>query len=359
MPVTVSNIVHAINKLDKTKHYNYIDKATTTKIVIDEIRLPEGPIYIRRYDPHKGKGPVDATRTSISQQMLLRVANAISEDYPINIDRILGASYNTRSALEALLAYTPEFYYCYPGRIQTTSTGSKVVSGHKHLIFKPNNPHQQGLLVESATDFVISEVPTTEAVYDAIDIPIVANQPSLDIEVQRRHAQIQIALLFIGLQLGSSIWIAQNDRGIQYRGNKLCEIEGVIPHLDKVQQIQSYRDAQRAAAFIDVIWFRNSRFMPAVFEIEHSTGVVSGLSRMHEFKSKIPPIDTRWVIVGEESLRNKVVELANQEQFRDMKTRFMSYGAVEELFSLCQRRRIRGVNDVFLDCFMESCIANG
>ena len=68
---------------------------------------------------------------------------------------------------------------------------------------------------------------------------------------------------------------------------------------------------------------------------------------------------TRWVIVGEESLRNKVVELANQEQFRDMKTRFMSYGAVEELFSLCQRRRIRGVNDVFLDCFMESCIANG
>lgn len=294
---------------------------------------------------------------SISHQMLLRVANAISEDFPINIDRILGASYNTRSALEALLAHTPEFYYCYPGRIQTTGTGSKVAKGHKHLIYKPNNPHQQGLLVESHTDFVISEVPAAEAIYDAIDIPTVVNKPGLDIDVERRHAQIQIALLYIGLQLGSSIWIAQNDRGILYRGNRLCEIEGVIQDLGNVQQIQSYSDAQRAAAYIDVIWFRNSRFMPAVFEIEHSTGVVSGLSRMHEFKSRIPPIETRWVIVGEESLRNKVVELANQEQFMDMNTRFMSYGAVEELFSLCQRRKIRGVNDEFLDCFMESCIA--
>jgi type II restriction enzyme len=359
MSVTVSNIIHAINKLDKNIHYNYIDNTTTTKIIIDEVRQPEGPIYIKRYDPNKGKGTIEAIRTSISSQMLLRIANAVSENYPINIDRILGASYNTRSALEALLAYTPEFYYCYPGRIQKTSTGSKVVSGHKHLLYRPDNPHAQGVIVEAKTDFVISEIPTAEAVYDAIEIPVFPNSPELDIDIQRRHAQIQIALLFIGVQLGSSIWVAQNDRGIQYRGSKLCEIEGVINDLKKVQQIQAYHDAQRAASYIDVIWFRNSRFMPAVFEIEHTTGVVRGLSRMMEFKSKIPPIDTRWVIVGEESLRSKVIELANQNQYKDMNTRFMSYGAVEELFSLCQRRRIKGINDDFLDCFMEYCVVNG
>ena len=49
--------------------------------------------------------------------MIWRVANAISEGEPINFDRVLGGSYNTRSVLESLLASTPEFYYCYPGRI--------------------------------------------------------------------------------------------------------------------------------------------------------------------------------------------------------------------------------------------------
>ena len=42
-----------------------------------------------------------------------RVSNAINPGEPFNIDRILGASYNTRSVLETLIALTPEFYYCY------------------------------------------------------------------------------------------------------------------------------------------------------------------------------------------------------------------------------------------------------
>lgn len=64
-------------------------------------------------------------------------------------------------------------------------------------------------------------------------------------------------------------------------------------------------------------------------------------------------------VSGEFNSGSIVIELANQDQFRDMKTRFLSYGAVEELCSLCQRRRIRGVNDDLLDCFMENCIVNG
>src|SRR5690606_6540000 len=121
-----------------------------------------------------------------------------------------------------------------------------------------------------------------------------------------RHAQMQIALIMIGLQLGFRIWIAQNDRGIVYNDKKLCEMNGVIASLNDEKLLSAYNDAVKAALLIDCIWFRNSRFMPAVIEIEHSTGVVTGLSRMKNFQDKLPPFPTRWVIAAPDEDREKV-----------------------------------------------------
>jgi len=55
-----------------------------------------------------------------------------------------------------------------------------------------------------------------------------------------------------------------------------------------------FDDAVRAALMIDVIWFRNATFMPAVIEIEHTTGVTSGLTRMKNFQDRLPQFPTRW-----------------------------------------------------------------
>ena len=89
--------------------------------------------------------------------------------------------------------------------------------------------------------------------------------------------------------------------------------------------------------------------MPAVFEVEHSTCVTSGLTRMKHFRDQIPPIETRWVIVAPDEDRHKVYTEANKEQFKDMNVRFFPYSSVEELYSLCQRRKVSGVNDEFSD----------
>ncbi|MBI2418782.1 MAG: restriction endonuclease [Ignavibacteriales bacterium] len=357
MPITAHNLVHSINQLSKQVHYNYINQSTSTKVIIENVVIPEGPIVISRYDPQKGEGPHDAKKSTISPQMIWRVANAITENYPINIDRVLGASYNTRSVLETLLAHTPEFYYCFPGRIESISSSTAVRPGHKHLLYNPNNPHTAGTIQRIETNIVISEIPAIEAVYDSVIIPETQPENQIDINMQRRHAQIQIALLKIGLQLGSRVWIAQNDRGMQYEGTRIAEMAGVINTLHDERLITAYDDAIRAALMIDVIWFRNSRFMPAVFEVEHSTGVTSGLARMQNFKDRIPEIRTRWVIVANNDLREQVFRLANQPQFLSLNTKYMSYTSVEELYSLCQRRHITGVTDDFLDCFMESCIS--
>ena len=201
----------------------------------------------------------------------------------------------------------------------------------------------------------ISEIPTTQAVYEALVLPEApgGGPTVLPPDVQRRHAQIQIALVEIGRELGLRTWIAQNDKGILYKGQRLGEVDGVIVRLEDERLIAGFNDAVRAALMIDVIWFRNNRFMPAVIEIEHTTGVTSGLTRMKNFQDRLPEFPTRWVIAAADEDRDRVMTEANKPQFHSLRAQFFPYSAIDELYSLSQRRKLRGVTDEFLDCFIE------
>ncbi|WP_228851262.1 hypothetical protein [Aegicerativicinus sediminis] len=351
--LTASNLVSFINQLDRNCVYNYINPKTKGLIKIEGIDLPEGPIRIKRWNPTKGEKIEEKKVDNISSELIWRIANALNPNQPINFDRILGGSYNTRSVLEALLAHTPEFYYCYPGRIENKGNFSTIKDGHKHLIWKPEIPHEIGILKKAETEIVISEIPALDAYYESLVLPDKYNQHKIDVDIQRRHAQIQIALLFIGKQLNFRTWIAQNDKGILYQNKRIGEYEGVINSLKNEKLLMAYDDAIQAALLIDCIWFKNGRFIPAIMEIEHSTGVTSGLSRMKNFKDKFPPFPTRYVIVAPDEDREKVIKEANKPQFKDLETKFFTYSAVEELYALCQKRKIKGVSEEFLDCFME------
>lgn len=356
--LTASNIVAFINQLDKKGTYNYLNPRNKGVIQIVEAELPEGPIRIKRWDPSKGETAETKKIEPISSELIWRIANAFTPNHPINFDRVLGGSYNTRSVLEALLAHTPQFQFCYPGRIETTGGNPVIKRGHKHLIWTPEQPHKEGVIKETKTEIVISEVPNLEVVYDALVVPFENTANKLDINVQRRHAQIQIALYQIGLQLGFRTWVAQNDKGILYQNKKLGEFDGIIASLKDEKLMSAYDDAIRAALLIDCIWFKNGKLMPAVMEVEHSTGVTSGLSRMKNFKDKFPPFPTRYVIVAPDEDRDKVIKEANKPQFNDLNTRFFPYSAVEELYALCQKRKLRGVTEEFLDCYMEPTLLN-
>lgn len=350
-------MVRAIAQLPRNKRYNYVNLKTKSLIEIVDVILPEGPILIRRYDPSKGEASQKkSTPVSISTKMISRIVNAIKPNQPINFDRVLGASYNTRSVLEALMAHTSEFYYCYPGRVDSDEK-HKVVKGHKHLIWRPDNPHKLGVMMEIETDITISEIPSTDIYYDSLVIPSELNVPNMDIEVKRRHSQIQIALIMIGKQLGFRTWIAQNDKGIMYKDNKISELPEVINSLEEEALVAPFKEAVKSALLIDAIWFKDDRLMPAVMEVEHSTGVTSGLTRMKNFYDRIPRYeDTRFVIVAPDEDRHKVFKEANKPQFADLKVKFFPYSAVEELYSLCKRRNIVGVDEKFVDSFMEQTL---
>lgn len=355
MKVTASNIASWINQLPKNRVYHYINPKNKGQIEIVRVDLPEGPIIIKRYDSTKGGSSTAATEESISRQMLWRVANAIQEDIPLNIDRVLGASYNTRSVLETLLAHTPQFYTAYPGRIESVDTFSKISKGHKHLIWLPNSPHKPAITAKIDTDKVVSEIPSQQAIYEALVVPEpYGTEPEMDIEIKRRHAQIQVALVLIGLQLGFRTWVAQNDKGIIYNNKRLGEMEGVVASLKEEKLMSAHAEAVKAALLIDCIWFKNSRLMPAVLEIEHTTGITSGLTRMKNFQDIFPPFPTRYAVVAPDEDRQHFVREATKQQFKSLNALFFPFSAVEELYSLCQRRKVRGVTEDFLDCYMES-----
>lgn len=356
MRLTASNIVSFINQLPKDRDYNYINPKNKGLIRIIRVDLPEGPIVIKRYNPAKGETIVNEPEETMSAQMIWRIANAFAEGQPINFDRILGGSYNTRSVLESLIAHTPQFYFCYPGRVKDINGHTSVEHGHKHILWKPNEPHDNGILVQAETQVIISEIPLSAAVYDNLELPDTLDIQGMDIDAVRRHTQIQIALYLIGLQLGYRTWIAQNDRGIKYQDKPLIEQQGIVKTLQNENLVAHFEGAVYAAAFIDCIWFKNGRLMPAVLEVEHSTGVTSGITRMKNFRDRIPPIMTRYVIVAPDEDREKVVSEANKPMFRDMNIRFFPYSAVEELFVICQRRKLKGITEEFLDCYMEPVV---
>ena len=356
MKLTASDLALAIKQLQQNRQFGYVNPRTKGKIIVTRVNLPEGPIQFKRFNPSEGGSRKTARVESISPAMLWRVANAISENVPLNVDRILGASYNARSVLEALLAHTPQFHFCYPGRIEESGAAPQIKKGHKHLVWTPDSPHTAGVLAKKDTDVVISEIPTSAAIYESLVLPV-QPEPAVVGPAQRRHAQIQIALVLIGRQLGFKTYVARNDQGIIYNERPLAQMPGVVTDMSNPPVVVSgFADAIHSARLIDVVWFRNALFMPAVIEVEHSTGVTSGLSRMKQFQDHLPQMATRWVIAAPDEDRQKVLQECNKQQFRSLDAKYLPYSAVEELLSLCQRRKVKGVTDEFLDSFMENTL---
>lgn len=109
MRLTAQNLVKAITKLPKQRWFDYISERSGTRVRVVSVAQPEGPITIARYNPNKGEKQSAAIEATISSAMLWRVANAFEEGIPVNFDRVLGASYNTRSALDSVVTRSNNF----------------------------------------------------------------------------------------------------------------------------------------------------------------------------------------------------------------------------------------------------------
>lgn len=349
--LTANNLVKAIKSLPRNVDFDYVATGNSGKIRIISTGESEGPIKIKSYDPKKGKNAESVKTKSISTAMLWGAANALSSRQPVSFDRVFSAGGNTRSVLEALLAHTPEFSICYPKRFEKYGTTSKQKSDLKHIWWQPESLHENGTVKKVDTEKVISELYHPDVVYEALDFGGVKLSDLPDI--QRRHAQIQIALIFIGSALQFKTSVAIEDQAIMYEGKRLAELESVVVRLGDLTQVASFPAAIEKIRHVDIVWFKNGTLMPAALEIEHTTGFNRGFDRLKGLQDLLPPYPVRYVIVAEDHDRAKVVELANADRFKSLNVRFFPYSAVEELYSLCTQRTLRGVTEAFLDSFME------
>lgn len=221
----------------------------------------------------------------------------------------------------------------------------------------PNDEHPLGEIGVTDYDQVISEI---ELGVEFGEIRVTHGMLGTEfdtIEAKKTHTQMQVALVEIGNALNFHTWIAKNDRAIPVGGTQLGNLKGVIQSLEKVPILYN-AEIKQAASLIDCIWFNNDfKYIAAVIEVEHSTGVTSGLTRMLKFMNTIPSVTTKFTIIAPSNLRNKVVSEANNAAFRSLKARFMSYSTVRELYGLIKRYSLSNVVERnFIEPFMENIV---
>lgn len=347
------DLVDAIAELGSVKEYEYYKG--NTSIQITEITRPEGPIRFTRRNlrtPNKA-----ASFGGISTHQLATAALVFSRrpNYPIHFDRLFSGGGNSRSAFESLLALTPHFFICYPKK--TNPYTGETETSLKHIMWCPEATHSLGTIDTKEFEQVISEV-ELDADIGEIRLPPNSLAKEFDsIETKKIHTQMQAALVKIGAALNFRTWIAKNDQSILVDNARLGDLDGVVKTLDNAHILYN-AESKQIAALIDCIWFTDDfRYIPAVIEVEHSTGVTSGLTRMLKLHEAIPSVELSNTVVAPNELRNKVVAEANSPVFRKLNARYMPYSSVRELFGLIQRYNLSGVVERnFVEPFMEEVV---
>jgi hypothetical protein len=123
------------------------------------------------------------------------------------------------------------------------------------------------------------------------------------------HSQVQTLLGSIGAKKGHSIWLPRNDR------NKMDW--NLARRFEFFDRSFTARDLQAIASEIDVVWIRKgSGEVTALFEIEHSTPIYSGLLRFNDVRVLMPTLQTRFTIVANDSRRSRFTSQVNRPTFR-------------------------------------------
>lgn len=124
------------------------------------------------------------------------------------------------------------------------------------------------------------------------------------------HSQMQTLLGAIGITKGYDVWIPANDRGKldwSVADSFICREE--LPG--------GFQDVEKIVQEIDVIWMlRGSSEPRALFEVEHSTPIYSGLLRFNDVHLVAPRLRPRFSVVANDARRDIFVRQLNRPTFR-------------------------------------------
>lgn len=161
-----------------------------------------------------------------------------------------------------------------------------------------------------------------------LDTSSISQMPDLS------HAQVQTLLGSIGVVKGYDIYVPPNDRNkLDWSLTDIFDCRAALPfYLDTVRDLLTE---------IDVMWIeRGAGRLHALFEVEHSTPVYSGLLRFNDVLLASPQLGARFSVVSNDKRRSLFTRQLSRPTFKFSRLAeyctFIEYASV---YSWYQRMR--------------------
>ena len=124
------------------------------------------------------------------------------------------------------------------------------------------------------------------------------------------HAQVQTLLGAIGFVKGNDIWYPQADRaGLDWSMAKKFPLHNSLP--------DRFKSIEPILSEVDVVWMkRGAGDLVALYEVEHTTSIYSGLLRFNDVHLVNPELHPRFSIVSNDVRRGLYVRQVNRPTFK-------------------------------------------
>ncbi|MGN7472177.1 hypothetical protein [Brevibacillus sp. SAFN-007a] len=167
---------------------------------------------------------------------------------------------------------------------------------------------------------------------------------------ENAHQEQQYLLAKLGWALGYDVWIAVNDHGKEYGGEKLGRQSlKVFPALPYPQEVVD------TAKLIDVIWFKkNTNDIEAVFEVENTTSIYSGILRMYDLSLSLGRKQVCY-LVAPKNREKEILAQVRRPSFHDLADMELRYLFFEEICDHCEAMCKFGNDKGVLDKLAKDC----
>jgi len=142
------------------------------------------------------------------------------------------------------------------------------------------------------------------------ELEALIDSTSLETVPEFSHSQMQTLLGGIGAVKGYDVWIPQGDRGkLDWSLTACFECRDVLPY--------GFETVESILQEVDVLWLhKGSSQLRALFEVEHSTPIYSGLLRFNDIHLVVPGLRPRFSIVSNDARRSLFVRQLRRPTFQ-------------------------------------------
>jgi len=185
-------------------------------------------------------------------------------------------------------------------------------------VFQSTTPAGDGqykaqiFLQEDGTELYIAKAGrfNVESHFGWSELESLIDSAKLKIVPEFSHSQIQTLLGAIGAAKRYDIWIPPSDREkLDWSLVERFNYRELLPY--------GFEQIKNILREIDVIWIqRGSTELKALFEVEHSTPIYSGLLRLNDVHLVVPSLHPKFSVVANDDRRAIFVRQLNRPTFR-------------------------------------------